>query len=184
MMLQKKITKFYIFQIICVTICTTLSVLLIVTYKLNVKKRPRKNQIKNKDSEKDENIDNKEPLMPPDENENEEGKENDNNKENTGKNDEIIKLDEKESTVNYSMNQIKHAAKTFRVWRLFLMNVFSSPLNNFIMIAWRPISMYREMPTNIIQNVNSYTSITQMIATPLLGYLADKISFRILKMIL
>ena len=64
------------------------------------------------------------------------------------------------------------------------MNVFSSPLNNFIIIAWRPISIYKEMPTNIIQNVNSYTSITQMIVTPLFGYLADKIPFRILKIIL
>ena len=168
--------------------CTILSVLLIVTYKVKSKKRPRKNQIKNKDTEKDENKDTKEPLMPPDENENEnvneEEKDNDNNKENNVKNDEIIKVNEKESTVNYSMNQIKHAAKTFRVWRLFLMNVFSAPLNNFIIIAWRPISIYKQMPTSIIQNVNSYTSITQMIATPLFGYLADKIPFRILKMIL
>ena len=184
----KNITNFYIFQIICVTICTILSVLLIVTYKVKSKKGPRKNQIKNKDTEKDENKDTKEPLMPPDENENEnvneEEKDNDNNKEKNVKNDEIIKVNEKESTVNYSMNQIKHAAKTFRVWRLFLMNVFSAPLNNFIIIAWRPISIYKQMPTSIIQNVNSYTSITQMIATPLFGYLADKIPFRILKMIL
>ena len=181
----KNITNFYIFQIICVTICTTLSVLFIVTYKIKNKKGPRKNQKKNKDTEKDENTDTKEPLMPPDENENENEEEKDNDKkENNVKNDDIIKVNEKESTVNYSMNQIKHAAKTFRVWRLFLMGVFSAPLNNFITIAWRPISINKQMPTYIIQNVNSYTSITQMIVTPLFGYLADKIPFRILKMIL
>ena len=88
------------------------------------------------------------------------------------------------ASVNYSMAQIKHAAKSFRVWRLFLMGVFSSPLNNFMLIMWRPISIFKQMPTDKIQKVNSYTSIVQMIVTPLFGILSDKIPFRIMKVIL
>ena len=171
----KNIKKFYIFQIIFVSICTILCVSLIVIYKSKGKKGQSNVEKKDEDA--------KEPLMP-DENENEEEKENDNNKENNDKNEKIIEVNEKESAVNYSTTQIKHAAKSFRVWRLFLMNVFSSPLNNFIMIAWRPIAIYKLMPTNIIQNVNSFTSITQVIITPLFGYLADKIPYRVLKIIL
>ena len=64
------------------------------------------------------------------------------------------------------------------------MNVFLAPLNNFMMITWRPISIYKQMPTYIIQNVNSYTSITQMFTTPLFGFLSDKVPFRTLKIIL
>ena len=85
------------------------------------------------------------------------------------------------ASVNYSMNQVKSAAKSFRVWRLFLMGIFAAPLNNFLMITWRPISIFKEMETNKIQKVNSYGSIVQMIVTPIFGYLADKISFRVVK---
>ena len=88
------------------------------------------------------------------------------------------------ASVNYSMNQVKSAAKSFRVWRLFLMGVFAAPLNNFLMITWRPISIFKEMETNKIQKVNSYGSIVQMIVTPIFGYLADKISFRVVKICL
>jgi len=85
---------------------------------------------------------------------------------------------------NYSVVQIKKAAKSFRVWRLFLMGVCSTPLNNFILLTWRPISIFKTMPTNKIQNVNSYSSIIQMIATPLFGYLSDKLPFRLMKVTL
>ena len=85
------------------------------------------------------------------------------------------------ASVNYSMVQIKTAAKSFRVWRLFLMGIFSSPLNNFILLTWRPISIFKQMPTNKIQNVNSYISIIQMITTPLFGFLSDKLPFRLMK---
>ena len=77
------------------------------------------------------------------------------------------------------MNQVKSAAKSFRVWRLFLMGIFAAPLNNFMMITWRPISIFKEMDTDKIQKVNSYTGIIQMIVTPIFGFLADKIPFRV-----
>ena len=83
------------------------------------------------------------------------------------------------ASVNYSMNQVKSAAKSFRVWRLFLMGIFAAPLNNFMTITWRPISIFKEMDTDKIQKVNSYTGIIQMIVTPIFGFLADKIPFRI-----
>ena len=88
------------------------------------------------------------------------------------------------ASANYSMNQVKSAAKSFRVWRLFLMGVFAAPLNNFLMITWRPISIFKEMDTNKIQKVNSYSSMVQMIVTPIFGYLADKVPFRVVKIIL
>ena len=85
---------------------------------------------------------------------------------------------------NYSMDQVKSAARSFRVWRLFLMNAFSAPLNNFFTITWRPISIYKKMPTYKIQNVNSYISIIQMFTTPLFGYLSDRIPFRVMRVTL
>ena len=88
------------------------------------------------------------------------------------------------TSANYSMNQVKIALRSFRVWRLFLMGIFGCPLNNFIGITWRPISIYKNMPTNKIQVVNSYTSIVQMFANPLFGFLADKIPYRIMKVVL
>ena len=85
------------------------------------------------------------------------------------------------ASANYSMNQVKRAFRSFRVWRLFLMGIFAGPLGNFITITWRPISIYKNMPTNKIQVINSYTSFMQMIANPLFGFLSDKVPFRILK---
>ena len=79
------------------------------------------------------------------------------------------------------MKQVKKAARSFRVWRLFLMDIFNTPLNNFISIAWRPISINKNMSTDKIQNVNSYTSFVQVFTTPLFGYLSDKIPFRVMK---
>ena len=169
----QNVRKFYIFQICCVSITTIIAVSLIVGYKLRGKRGkrgppPKKDEI---------NADTKEPLMP------EEGEENNENNENNDKN-EIIKVNEKESAVDYSTTQVKSAAKSFRVWRLFLMNIFCSPLNNFIMIAWRPISIYKVMPTKIIQIVNTFTSVTQMFSKPLFGYLSDKLPYRVLRIIL
>ena len=40
------------------------------------------------------------------------------------------------------------------------------------------------MPTYIIQNVNSFTSLTQIFAKPLFGFLSDKIPYRVLRIIL
>ena len=79
------------------------------------------------------------------------------------------------------MKQVKKAARSFRVWRLFLIDIFNTSLNNFISIAWRPISINKNMSTDKIQNVNSYTSFVQVFTTPLFGYLSDKIPFRVKK---
>ena len=81
-------------------------------------------------------------------------KKNNENKENNNENEKIIGVNEKESAINYSTAQVKSTAKSFRVWGLFFMNIFCSPLNNFITITWRLISIYKRMPTYIIQNVH------------------------------
>ena len=195
----KNIKKYYIFQIISVLIFTIISVVLIVPFDIKKIVGPKKTKKKKKDNLIDDKIINDEALIP---DENEEGKteekaeekkeEKKEEKEEENK-EEIEKkklygLSGMESSLlngsNYSMNQVKSAAKSFRVWRLFLMNVFSAPLNNFFTITWRPISIYKNMPTYKIQNVNSYTSIIQMFATPLFGYLSDKIPFRVMKVTL
>ena len=201
----KNIKKFYLFQIFCVGIFTIVTVSFIVGFNMKAMKGPSKKRNKKK-KKKDDLIENdknasikKEPLLP-EEKENNENLEK--NEEINEKNEELKNSEEKDNdkkeknklvglsglelsmantTVNYSMNEVKKAARSFRVWRLFLMNIFSAPLNNFITITWRPISIYKNMPTNKIQNVNSYTSIVQMIITPLFGYLSDKVPFRVIK---
>ena len=204
----KNIRKYYLFQIFCVSVFTILTVLFIVGFKMKGRgpphgKRGRKSK-KKIISDEENNID-KEPLAPAEEgiiedkddnainaindNENENENENDNesNKEKKeNKKNEYYALSGLEpslanASVNYSMKQVKTAARSFRVWRLFLMGIFNTPLNNFITIAWRPISINKNMPTDKIQNVNSYTSMVQMFTTPLFGYLSDKIPFRVLK---
>ena len=160
---------------------------------------PKKAKKKKEDNLIDDKIINDEALIP-DENDEEkaEEKEEENKEENKEEkaeenkeeieNKKLYGLSGMESSLinvsNYSMNQVKSAAKSFRVWRLFLMNVFSAPLNNFFTITWRPISIYKDMPTYKIQNVNSYISIIQMFTTPLFGYLSDKIPFRVMKVTL
>ena len=205
----KNIRKYYLFQICCVTVFTILCVSFIVGFKIKGRgPSNRKGGGKRKKiiSDEENKVD-KEPLVPTeeeimeakednaintindndDENNNEDNKENKENKEN--KKNEYYALSGLEpslvnASVNYSMKQVKTAARSFRVWRLFLMGIFNTPLNNFIAIAWRPISINKNMPTNKIQNVNSFTSIVQVFTTPLFGYLSDIIPFRVMKIAL
>ena len=200
----KNIKKYYLFQILCTVIFSTFTIFFIVEF--NIKRGPPKSKNKNKKIIKNDDLiindtETKEPLMPEekDEKENNEDKfENkdeeieikEEKKDNKKKNkNELVGLSGLESSianasVNYSMNQVKQAFRSFRVWRLFLMNIFSAPLNNFFMLTWRPISIYKNMETRKIQNINSYTSIVQMIANPLFGFLSDKIPFRVMKVTL
>ena len=182
----KNIKKYFIFQIICVSIFTIISVSLLVPFDMKkIKGLKKKKKIKDikEDNLIEDKIINDEALIP---DENDEEKKEEKNKEIENKKN--IGLSGMESSLinasNYSMNQVKSAVKSFRVWRLFLMNIFSAPLNNFFTITWRPISIYKNMPTYKIQNVNSYTSIVQMIATPLFGLLSDRIPFRVMKVTL
>ena len=85
---------------------------------------------------------------------------------------------------NYTLNHIKTAAKSGRVWRFIIMNLCSGPLNNLILTTWRPIAISHDLPTLNLQYINSYRSIITCVVTPLLGFLADKVPFRILKVIL
>ena len=94
---------------------------------------------------------NKEPLTPVEEgiredkddnainvinyNENESNKEKKENKKNEYYALSGLEPSLENASVNYSMKQVKTAARNFRVWRLFLMGIFNTPLNNFITIA-------------------------------------------------
>ena len=198
----KNIKKYYLFQICCVGIGTIICISFIVAFNMRRMKFPNKKKFKKNKKRYDDliiNIENdknkKEPLMPEEnEEKNEEKKEQEKNKdekniENFEKDDKKIGLSGLEASMasaslNYSMNEVKAAMRSFRVWRLFLMNIFGAPLHNFIIITWRPISIYKNMPTDKIQNINSYTSIAQMITTPLFGFLSDKIPFRVMKIFL
>ena len=187
----KNIKKYYIFQIISVTIFTTISVILIVPFdlkKIKSLKRKKYNKNNKKDNLIDDKIINGEGLIldeNDEENKKEEKEEIKEDKKEQIEDKKLFGLSGMESSLinasNYSMNQVKSAAKSLRVWRLFFMVVFSTPLNSFFLLTWRPISIYKKMPTYKIQNVNSYVSIVQMITTPLFGYLSDRITFRVMK---
>ena len=203
----KNIKKYYLFQMGCVITFTIITILFIVQF--NMKRGPPRQPLKGRHRRgkkkddlliKDEKT--KEPLMP----EEKEGEEKKDNEGDKNKEEEIEVKEEKKqkkeakhiykneligisglessiinASANYSMNQVKRAFRSFRVWRLFLMGIFAGPLSNLITITWRPISIYKQMPTNKIQVINSYTSFMQMIANPLFGFLSDKVPFRILK---
>ena len=202
---SKNIKKYFLFQIGMVLIFTIITILFIVQYNAKTGTQEiRKKKNKKSDDLIDKDIDKKEPLMPEEkdiqEKEGEEKKKEVNNdtgievNENKKESNPINKNESYDSnglgssivntSSNYSTNQVKIALKSFRVWRLFLMGIFGCPLNNFIGITWRPISIYKNMPTNKIQVINSYTSIVQMFANPLFGFLADKIPYRIMKVAL
>ena len=187
----KNIKKYYLFQILCVITFTIISVILIVPFDIKKLKGPKRPKGKKEKKEEDLLIDNKainDEALVNDENGEENNEENKEEKQKDIGEKIYCGLSGMESSLlnasNYSMDQVKSAARSFRVWRLFLMNAFSAPLNNFFTITWRPISIYKKMPTYKIQNVNSYISIIQMFTTPLFGYLSDRIPFRAMRVTL
>ena len=190
----KNIKKYYIFQICCVTVFTILCASFIVGFKM--KRRGPSNRKGGKKRKKiisdEENKIDKEPLVSIEEGiveveeDNAINAINDNDKENNNEGNKENKKNEYyapnglepsllNDSANYSMKQVKTAARIFRVWRLFLMGIFNITLNNFISIVWRPININKNMPTDKIQNVNSYTSFVQVITTPLIGYLSESL---------
>lgn len=80
--------------------------------------------------------------------------------------------------------KIKKALKSSRVIRLFLMSLFNFPINNLIMMTWRPVGLSKRISTETIQLIGTLTFFTTSIATPLFGFLADKVQYRILYIVL
>ena len=80
----------------------------------------------------------------------------------------------------FSIALIKKAFKSKRVWRLFIMGIFSSPLNSLMMNTWRAVAINEKIPVYIQQDIGSYRFLISSFATLIFGFLSDKIPFRIL----
>jgi MFS family permease len=80
----------------------------------------------------------------------------------------------------FNLKLIKQALKSRRVLFLFLMGVFSSPLNNFLMSTWRPIGIRKGIPTYYLQKVGTYRPFITCGATVIFSILSDYIPFRYL----
>lgn len=85
---------------------------------------------------------------------------------------------------NYSTYHIRTAAKSFRVWRFFLMSICSGPLSNLMTMTWRPIGIYNHLPTKGLQYISTYSAIVMSISTPLFGFLSDKVPYRVIQVTL
>lgn len=84
------------------------------------------------------------------------------------------------SAVNYSTAHTKKALKSFRVWKLFILNLCYYLALNLILTMWRPVGMYKNIPTGALQNIGTINFIMTSVGTPFFGFLADKLPFRIL----
>lgn len=84
------------------------------------------------------------------------------------------------SAVNYSTAHTKKALKSFRVWKLFILNLCYYLALNLILTMWRPVGINKKISTPTLQNIGTINFIMTSIGTPFFGFLADKLPFRIL----
>jgi len=104
--------------------------------------------------------------------------------------DEDDNINEKKDLNNKSGSQkkkpkmtiliIKKALKSKRIFRLFLIGVFSSPILAFLNNMWRPIAIRKGIPTIYQQNINTYTPFVNCASTLIFSSLSDSISFKYL----
>lgn len=90
----------------------------------------------------------------------------------------LLPLEGKVNPNDYSITHISKAWKSWRVWRLFLMILFSSFGVTMILTTYRTIN------TRIVQIIGTSGFIIMCVFTPLWGFLADRINFRFLLLIL
>ena len=84
------------------------------------------------------------------------------------------------TVVNYSTAHTKKALKSFRVWRLFILNLCAYLAANSITVMWRPVGINQGISTPTLQLIGTLYFIMTSLGTPLFGFLADKLSFRVL----
>ena len=84
------------------------------------------------------------------------------------------------SAVNYSTAHTKKALKSFRVWKLFILNLCYYLALNLVLVMWRPVGINQEISTSTLQTIGTVNFIMTSIGTPFFGFLADKLSFRVL----
>ena len=208
--ISERILNFYLLELGINGLSTLLTLLFLVPYDLNAAKKLKKEIIKNKKKKIDEKnnekkIDeknNKIPLLPENEKniitnpqpkryevadadndsymeinkeENEKKEENENN-ENNDNNNSLQSNNEN----NYSTSHFKIAIKSFRVWKLFILNLTYFLAVNLVLVMWRPVGINQEIETETLQLIGTLNFIMTSIGTPFFGFLADKLQFRIL----
>lgn len=98
----------------------------------------------------------------------------------------ILVIDNKSNTTRKKLDMkiFKTVLKSGRIWRLFLIGLFSCPLNNFICLTWRPVGITEKIPTKSLQLIGGYLFIVTSVSTLFFSFLSDKISFKFLYSIL
>ena len=84
------------------------------------------------------------------------------------------------TVVNYSTAHTKKALKSFRVWKLFILNLCCYLAANSITVMWRPVGINQGISTPTLQLIGTLYFIMTSLGTPFFGFLADKLSFRVL----
>ena len=168
--ISKNVFKFILVQIIIISICTLLTIILIAPF--NQKNEKNNEEINEKNVKLENRNSNDSMNLINNSCENNESLEIEKNKSND---------DKKVKNEKYGSANLKKLFKSFRVWRFFIMSICSCPLHTLMSMTWRPIGMLYKIPTNYLQYIISYSFILNAIATPLFGFLADKISFRLLQ---
>ena len=84
------------------------------------------------------------------------------------------------TAVNYSTAHTKRALKSFRVWKLFILNLCYYLALNLILVMWRPVGINQGISTKTLQLIATLNFIMTSIGTPFFGFLSDKLPFRIL----
>ena len=78
----------------------------------------------------------------------------------------------------FNIQLIKKALKSRRVLFLFLMGVFSAPLNSFLSSTWRPMGIRKGIPTLYLQNIGTYRPFITCGASVIFSILSDYVPFR------
>ena len=80
----------------------------------------------------------------------------------------------------FNLQLIISALKSRRVFFLFLMGVFSSPLDNFLGSTWRPLGIRKGIPTKYLQDIGTYRPFITCAASLIFSTLSDYCPFRYL----
>ena len=84
------------------------------------------------------------------------------------------------TAVNYSTAHTKRALKSFRVWKLFILNLCYYLALNLILVMWRPVGINQGISTKTLQLIATLNFICTSVGTPFFGFLSDKLPFRVL----
>lgn len=136
-------------------------------------------ELENIQNKKNDTTKTKEKIKSENEKENKDENENENKDENNE--NDAKKAEEKKK---HRLQEIKKVLKTFRLWRLFLIAAFKMPATNLLMSTWRPIALTKNIKTELLQKIGTFSFISISVAMPLFGFLADKVQYRILICIL